>query len=136
MAGILSGRGTDFAPAGATTALGHAIGANGGFENGLAKAVLLPHVLRFNADFAPEGLRKIAIAMQIPASSDPLGHILARLDALFRRLGLPDRLRQLGIAEGELDAIAGRAMEDWFILGNPRPVAGERNLMPILTDAW
>ena len=52
MAAILCGRGTDHAGAGAGTVLGHAIGANHEVENGIAKAVLMPHVLRFNAGHA------------------------------------------------------------------------------------
>ena len=135
MAGILAGRGTDHAPAGATTALGHAIGANHHVENGVAKAAILPHMMRFNADYAARGIAKLAASMNIPDGPDTVERINDRLDEIFSALALPKRLSEMGIAEGDLLEIAERAMKDWFILGNARPVRNAEELRDILVAA-
>ena len=49
LAAQLIGEGTDYTGAGAASALGHAIGARFGVGNGKAKAIVLPHTLKFNA---------------------------------------------------------------------------------------
>ena len=136
MAGILAGRGSDHAPAGATTALGHAIGANHHVENGVAKAAILPHVLRFNAGHGDGGFAKLATGLGLEDGADIVERINARLGAIFGELGLPPTLRELGIPEAALADIAGRAMNDWFILGNARPVRNALELQEVLVAAY
>lgn len=135
MAGILGGRGTDHSGSGAATVLGHAIGANHDVENGTAKAVVLPYVLRFNAVHAAEGLTRLAIALGLPAKPD-VEPINAAFDKVYRALGVPERLRDLGIPQDALPAIAERGMFDFFLTTNPRPVIDPADLLGILTQAW
>lgn len=134
MAGILAGRGTDHAPAGAVTALGHAIGANHHVENGVAKAVILPHMLRWNGAEGARGLEKLAQALCLPPG-DPLERVIAHYAGIFAALGLPDRLSTLGIPADALPVIAERAMKDWFILGNCRVVRTAGEMFGVLQDA-
>ena len=135
MAAVLGGRGTDHTGAGAATVLGHAIGANHDVGNGVAKSVVLPHVLRYNASHAQSGMAKIAAALGI-RSSQPVEPLIEALNALFRELGAPKRLRDLGIPQEALQAIAARCMEDWFLAGNPRPITEPAQLVEILSAAW
>lgn len=130
LAGILAGRGTDYARAGACTALGHAIGANFDCDNAVVKAVLWPHILRFNGSFAAPGLRVIARALNLPE-----GQGATAFAPLFDALQLPRSLRAFGIAADDLPDIAARAMKDWFMGGNCRPVPGATSLLPVLQAA-
>ena len=66
LAAVLCGQGTDHTGAGITTVLGHAIGARHALENGTVNAIVLPHVLRFNASAAAAGLAKVAAALGLP----------------------------------------------------------------------
>jgi alcohol dehydrogenase class IV len=136
MAAIMGGRGTDHAGAGAATVLGHAIGAQHDVENGIAKCVVLPHVLRFNAAHAQAGLAKVVAALGLGLSVDAVDAINATFDRLFHGLGVPRRLRDLGILREALPAIAVRGMDDWFLQGNPRPIAEPHELVEIMTAAW
>lgn len=136
MSGMMIGRGTDHAPAGATTALGHAIGANHGVANGTAKAVLLPHVMRFNGQYCSKGLAKLADFMSFPKESDPLEQAIVRCDRIFSALKLPKSLREIGLSRDSLPFIARRAMSDWFLLENPRPVQQATSLQEILEQAF
>ena len=58
LAAVLCGQGTDYAAAGITTVVGHAIGASYHMDNGVANAIVLAHVLRFNADAAKAESRR------------------------------------------------------------------------------
>lgn len=134
LAGILAGRGTDNAPAGACTAIGHAIGANFDCDNAVSKTVVWPHVLRFDGDWAAPGLPKLARGMGIAGDSG-LEAVAAAFDRLFRALDLPAGLAAFGIGPQDLPVIAQRAMKDWFMQGNCRPVADAGDLLPVLKAA-
>jgi alcohol dehydrogenase len=62
--------------------------------------------------------------------------VISRLESLRDGLGVPSRLRDLGIPEEALLDAAERGMGDWFLGGNPRPVKGADELREILSQAW
>jgi alcohol dehydrogenase class IV len=128
LAAVLCGQGTDHTGAGITTVLGHAIGARFHVENGLANAIVLPHALRFNAEAAAAGLEKIAAALGLDAA--------ARVEAIFEKLEISRRLRDVGVPREALSEIASRAMGDWFLRGNPRSVRNAAELQQVLEEAW
>lgn len=131
-AAILCGQGTDHTGAGIATVLGHAIGGRHHIENGLAKAIVLPHVLRFNAGAATAGIEKLATALGVSKLAD----VIAALEGLFGRLGIPRRLRDVGVPRDSLPAIATQGMGDWFLRGNPRAVSDAAELQALLVEAW
>lgn len=138
LAGILCGQGTDHTGAGITTVVGHAIGARHGLENGAVNAVMLPHVLRFNAVDAGPGFAKVGAALGLhPADAGALLEaIVQAVTTAFDALGLPRRLRDLGVTREVLPEIARHAMGDWFLRGNPRRVQGATELQQLLELAW
>lgn len=138
LAGILCGQGTDHTGAGITTVVGHAIGARHGLENGAVNAVMLPHVLRFNAAHAKVGLQKVGAALGLPAQDDGslLEALVERVSAAFDAHGLPKRLRDLGVTREVLPEIAHHAMGDWFLRGNPRRVQDAAEMQQLLELAW
>jgi alcohol dehydrogenase len=134
LAAVLCGRGTDHTGAGMTTVLGHALGAGHGVDPGHANAILLPYVLRFNAAHAAAGLAKVALALG--ASDGSEASVRASMAALFAALGVPTRLRDLGVAAEALPDAAAHAIGDWFLRGNPRPVRDASELLQVLQAAW
>jgi alcohol dehydrogenase len=138
LAAILCGQGTDHTGAGITTVLGHAIGARYGVENGTINAIVLPHALRFNAQDAAVGLAKAARALgaQHADVDSNLSAILNAVKAISQALGIPYRLREVGVPFDALPGIATDAMGDWFLRGNPRQVRAAAELQQILEHAW
>ena len=138
LAGILCGQGTDHTGAGITTVLGHAIGARHGLENGTINAIVLPHVLRYNAQHAAPGLAKIAAALGMAQgdAASLLEHTVQSVTAVFAALGLATRLRDVGVPREVLPEIARHAMGDWFLRGNPRQVRDASELQHTLELAW
>jgi alcohol dehydrogenase class IV len=137
LAAVLCGQGTDHTGAGITTVLGHAIGARHEVDNGLVNAVVLPHVLRFNADAAPSGLSKVATALSMPQSGpDVLNAVLGETRRILSEAGAPTRLRDLKVPSEHLQEIALASMGDWFLGGNPRKVTDAEQIYTILDEAW
>jgi alcohol dehydrogenase class IV len=137
LAAMLCGQGTDHTGTGVTTVLGHAIGARHEMENGIANAIVLPHVLRFNADAAAAGLAKVAAALGLPCNDAEslLPMTVNAIESIFNALDVPKRLRDVGISAEALPAIAEISMGDWFLRGNPRPVRDAAELQDILEQA-
>jgi alcohol dehydrogenase class IV len=138
LAAVLCGQGTDYAGAGIATVLGHAIGARHEVENGVAKAIVLPSALRFNAEAAKPGLQKVAAALNLAGAGKEslLSRVVDVIEAMFSALGIPRRLREVGVPEPALREIAASGMGDWFLRGNPRPVRDASELLQVLREAW
>lgn len=138
MAAVMCGQGTDHTAAGITTVLGHAIGARYEKDNGLVNAIVLPHVLRFNAEAAARGMSRVAEALGLPAtdSGTQLQMTIDAVCAIFKKLGVPSRLSELGVTREKLPELAQLAMGDWFLRGNPKPVQSAAELENILNEAW
>jgi alcohol dehydrogenase class IV len=138
LAAALGGQGTDHTAAGITTVLGHAIGARYEVDNGLVNAIVLPDVLRFNAEAAEAGLARIASGLSLPPADakTTLEGVLAAVDRVFASAKSPKRLRELKVPAEDLPAIAEASMKDWFLAGNPRKVDQASQLLEILQRAW
>jgi alcohol dehydrogenase class IV len=123
---------------GATHALSHPLGGLLDLPHGVVNGVILPHVIRFNAEAAPE--RYIPIAKALGAATTRLSpheaaHAAAdRVRSLADDLGIPRRLSDLAVPADAIPSLAAAAMKDSCIATNPRPVtAGD--LSGILRDA-
>ncbi|MET9615819.1 maleylacetate reductase [Kitasatospora indigofera] len=105
----------------------HVLGGAFDLPHARTHAIVLPHVLAFNAPDAPAAAARIAVAL---GQVDPVGG----LHELGAKLGVPQGLQELGLAEGDLETV----LDDILALApadNPRPVtpAGVRRL---LHAAW
>lgn len=114
---------------GATHAISHQIGGALDLPHGLLNAVLLPHVMAFNAEACPERYREVARAVGVdrPSMTDPEA-AAATVDwvtELARGLGVPTRLREIGVALPQIDEYARNALADAYITTNPREVRFE-----------
>ncbi len=114
---------------GAVHAASHPLGALG-HHHGTLNAILLPPVLRFNRTRAAAAIDRLAAAADVPAGTD----LADWIEALTRRIGLPTGLRELGVREEALPAIAARAAEEHLNATNPRP-AGPAEFEAILRAA-
>jgi 4-hydroxybutyrate dehydrogenase len=114
---------------GAVHSLSHAIGAVADANHGALNAVLLPHVLRFNRDCLPRAAA-IDMAASIGYEADrpeEAGDFVADwIEDLVRALGLPSRLRELGVARELRESVIALALVDHCHRTNPRACgAGE-----------
>jgi maleylacetate reductase len=108
--------------------LSQLVGGRTGIPHGLANAVLLAHCIRFNAEAVPEEVGRIAAALGADDAA-------AAVDGLRARIGLPGTLREAGVAEEELDAVARLSQSNHNVGRNPRAVS-EADARGILQSAW
>ena len=123
---------TEQAGGGLASVLAHAIGHRAHVSNGIVNAIVLPHTMRFNSPATEHTTARISESLQ----RAPTGTAPEVLEALLARLPIAHRLREIGIAEADLDAIAQAAMGDFFISRAPRKVQGASDLRGILAAAW
>jgi hypothetical protein len=118
---------------GAVHALSHALGALPvSPHHGTLNAVLLPHVLRFNAAEIAGVLPALAAAMELAGAS--AGDVAAAITARNAAIGLPAGLAEMGIDAAALPAVAAAALRDHHHLTNPRR-ATEAEYLRLLRDA-
>jgi alcohol dehydrogenase len=112
---------------GATHAIAHQIGGALDLPHGLLNAILLPHVMRFNAETHAE--RYVDVAGALGIRTEGLDAAMAaarateRIEDLNRSLGIPSGLRELGVDPAAFDDFAVNALRDAYIATNPRPVS-------------
>ena len=137
LAAQLIGEGTDYTGAGAASAIGHSIGARFAAGNGAAKAIVLPHTLRFNAPGTRGRMNDVANALGVTgrADEDVAEAVGGACRAFFDSLALPSRLRELKVPYEALPQIADDVSHDWFFAQNPRPMRNA-DLMELLEAAW
>ena len=107
---------------GATHACANPLTARYGTTHGVAIALLLPHVVRWNGAVAGARYAELLAAIGHKAAPARAASALAaRLEALARSAGLPRRLADVGVPEADLPALAAEATQQWTGRYNPRP---------------
>jgi len=106
--------------------MSHPAGAHFNVPHGVANAIHLPHVIRFNAeggDDIADRYRDIAelFGVESGGSGAEVGDALAtHISTTVERLGLPLTLSQVGVPESGIPALVEGAMGDGTTLLNPR----------------
>ena len=116
---------------GASHGIGHVLGGTAGVPHGYTSCVMLPHVLRFNHSVNGEKQARVSEALGQPEI--PAAEVVAEL---ISTLGLPTRLRDVGVEPGQLDLIAENSMHDRWIHTNPRKIDGPAVIRTLLDAAW
>ena len=107
--------------------MAHPLSALFDVPHGVACAMLLPTVMRFNMPAAKEKYVEIAKACgvyEIGMSTDEAAEAACKaIEELSAKVGTNKRLTDLGIKESDISALAEQAINDVCTPGNPRPVS-------------
>lgn len=127
----LAAAGLNRVPYGASHGIGHQLGAVAAVPHGHCSCVMLPAVLRYNAEVNAERQGWVARAMGRPGddAADVVRDFIAAL-------GLPTTLREVGVRADQLDRIAEGSMENHMVRANPRPVTAAVQVREMLESAW
>jgi alcohol dehydrogenase len=108
---------------GAAHACANPLTARYALAHGLALAILLPHVVRWNATVALECYAALLNSPRRRARDEDSAETLARrLEDLASAGGLAMKLSDAGIEESALPGLAAQAAEQWTGTFNPRPL--------------
>ncbi len=118
---------------GAVHSLSHPLGALAGLRlhHGTLNALFLAPVLRFNRAACSPKFDALARVMDLASGAD----VPAAFEQLVHELGLPRRLRELGVVREALAPLAPQAVEDHCSATNPRPLDIEA-ARKLYAEAW
>lgn len=123
LASCLAGMAFNAAGLGLSHGLAHALGGRFHVPHGRLNALVLPHVIRFNAA-EPAAAEKYGRLARLCGLAGNARALAAGLDRLRLSLKLPDRLTACGVDRGELEGarapLAETALQDACTAANPR----------------
>lgn len=105
--------------------MAHPLGAFYNTPHGIANAILLPHIMAYNADYTGEKFRDIAVAMGVKGAAEmPIAQAreaaINAVQQLSHDVDIPPRLRDVSVREEDIPALAQAAFDDVCTSGNPR----------------
>ncbi|MBU2980043.1 iron-containing alcohol dehydrogenase [Alteromonas sp. C1M14] len=125
---LLAGQAFANAPVAAVHALAYPLGGNYHIPHGLSNALVLPAVLKFNAEHAKNQYAELlpCVKKHVPqglSKTQQCINFISTIDNLVSEVGLPRSLAAMDIPHGDLPKLASEAMEQTRLLvNNPRTV--------------
>lgn len=116
-------------PMGASHAIGHILGGTCDVPHGYTSCIMMPAVLRWNAE-------EPALAERQKIVADAFGRPGAAAGDAVREfvagLGLPATLGEAGVGQDQFDIIAKNSLHDRWLHTNPRKVNGADDVLTLL----
>ncbi|MEA9391378.1 lactaldehyde reductase [Acerihabitans sp. TG2] len=105
--------------------MAHPLGAFYNTPHGVANAILLPTIMQYNAAHTGEKFRAIALAMGVKDAatmeiSEARSAAINAVTQLCHDVGIPLALREVGMKQDDITALAKAAFADVCTGGNPR----------------
>lgn len=135
----IAGMGFSNVGLGIVHSMAHSLGAFFDTPHGLANAILLPHVLKFNGKVCPDLFRNMGRALNLNmenlSDEEAVDRVVEAVKELSQKLRIPQTLREVGIPEEMIPALANQAINDACTPGNPRDVSVE-DLIALYKEAY
>ena len=138
MGACLAGMGVYSSWTGIHHAVVHVIGGRFRISHASIHALVLPYAMRWNLDATVAAQARIARAMGIGDLDDQEAAAAAPEAVLEmnRRMGLPLKLRDLGVPREALSTLAEDALGDFSVYTNPKPISSPSQVQELLEMAW
>jgi alcohol dehydrogenase len=118
---FLAGMAIENSMLGATHACANPLTTHYGTTHGVAIALLLPSVVRWNSPVAGDRYRELLRLAGMDDASNPAAKLASRLEELATVGGLRSSLSKAGVRSDDLSMLALEAAEQWTGRFNPRP---------------
>lgn len=116
----LAGAAIETSMLGAAHALANPLTATFGVTHGVAIAILLPSIVRFNGSVAEASYRELVQAAELDGGGSASERLALYLESLREKVGLPSSLEAVGVQAKDVALLAVRATEQWTLQHNPR----------------
>lgn len=124
VAQYIAGMGFSNVGLGIVHSMAHQLGAVYDTSHGLANAVLLPYVMRYNGEVCPDRFvdmgRAFGLDMNGVTGMDAVMKVVNAIQELNQKLGIPAHLKEVGVKEEDIPMLSEKAMNDVCTGGNPR----------------
>lgn len=135
----IAGMGFSNVGLGIVHSMAHSLGAYFDTPHGVANALLLPHVLKFNGKVCPELFRNMGNAfgldMKNTTDEEAVDKVVDAVKELSIKLHIPQTLKEIGIPKEMLPTLADQALNDVCTGGNPREVTKE-DILALYKEAY
>lgn len=135
----IAGMGFSNVGLGIVHSMAHSLGAYFDTPHGVANALLLPHILKFNGQVCPELFRNMgnAFGLDMTGTTDEeaIDKVVTAVKELSQKLHIPQTLKEIGIPEEMLPTLADQALKDVCTGGNPREVTKE-DILALYKEAY
>lgn len=135
----IAGMGFSNVGLGIVHSMAHSLGAYFDTPHGVANALLLPHVLKFNGVVCPQLYRNMGYAIGLDMSEttdeEAIDKVVEAVKELSIKLNIPQTLREIGIPRDMIPTLANQAINDACTPGNPREVTVE-DIIDIYESAY
>ena len=129
LAQYIAGMGFSNVGLGIVHSMAHQLGAVYDTPHGLANAILLPTVMRFNGEVCYERFRDILIALGVDAKDmnkeQVIDKFVEMIKELSKKVGITQTVKDTGCKEEDFEMLAQKAMNDACRPGNPRETTKE-----------
>lgn len=130
LAQYMAGMGFSNVGLGIVHSMAHQLGAVYDTPHGIANAILLPTVMRFNGEVCSDRFREILCHIGRPDAKnlndqDVINTFVWMIQELSKSVGVTQTVKDTGCREEDLEMLADKAMEDPCKPGNPREVSKE-----------
>ena len=130
IAQYMAGMGFSNVGLGIVHSMAHQLGAVYDTPHGIANAILLPTVMRFNGEVCADRFREILCHIGRPDArdlndQDVINTFVWKITQLSKAVGVTQTVKDTGCKEEDLEMLAEKAMEDPCKPGNPREVTKE-----------
>jgi alcohol dehydrogenase len=135
---MLAGLAYNSAALGLAHSIAHPLAVHCGMPVGLANAAVLPHVLEYNAEAAPDRVCNIGVALGLTFEGkdkeQAIEETVAAIKELSQSIGIPS-LKESGVSRDLFTRIADDALKEISTIFNPRDPKKE-DIMGILEKAY
>jgi len=130
LAQYIAGMGFSNVGLGIVHSMAHQLGAVYDTPHGIANAILLPTVMRFNGEVCADRFREILLNIGRPDAAnlndeDVVNTFVWMISELSKSVGITQTVTDVGAKEEDFEMLANKAMEDPCKPGNPREVSKE-----------
>ena len=130
LAQYIAGMGFSNVGLGIVHSMAHQLGAVYDTPHGIANAIILPTVMRFNGEVCSDRFREILCHIGRPDArdlndQDVINTFVWMIQELSKSVGVTQSVKDTGCREEDIEMLADKAMEDPCMPGNPREVTKE-----------
>ena len=130
LAQYVAGMGFSNVGLGIVHSMAHQLGAVYDTPHGIANAIILPTVMRFNGEVCSDRFREILCHIGRPDArdlndQDVINTFVWMIQELSKSVGVTQTVKDTGCREEDIEMLADKAMEDPCMPGNPREVTKE-----------
>lgn len=130
LAQYIAGMGFSNVGLGIVHSMAHQLGAVYDTPHGIANAILLPTVMKFNGEVCADRFKEILEHIGVEdakklSDSEAIDLFVAKIQELSKSVGVTQTVKDTGCKEEDIELLAEKAMEDPCKPGNPRDVSKE-----------